>query len=66
MPIDAQLAEKWGLVSQVFPPAELMKTANAIAETILKNNEHMVLNRKAVINDGANMPLGEALRLEKV
>ncbi|KAL2653817.1 hypothetical protein R1flu_021945 [Riccia fluitans] len=65
MPIDSQLAEKWGLVSQVVPPVELMKTANAIAETILKNNEHMVLNIKAVVNDGANMPLGEALRLEK-
>ncbi|KAL2620862.1 hypothetical protein R1flu_001067 [Riccia fluitans] len=65
MPIDAQLAEKWGLVSQVVPPAELMKTANAIAETILKNNEHMVLNIKAVVNDGANVPLGEARRLEK-
>ncbi|KAL2611688.1 hypothetical protein R1flu_023380 [Riccia fluitans] len=65
MPIDSQLAEKWGLVSQVVPPAELMKTANAIAETILKNNEHMVLNIKAFVNDGANMPLGEALRLEK-
>ncbi|KAL2620849.1 hypothetical protein R1flu_001054 [Riccia fluitans] len=65
MPIDSQLAEKWGLVSQVLPPAELMKTANAIAETILKNNENMVLNIKAVVNDGANMPLGEALRQEK-
>ncbi|KAL2620860.1 hypothetical protein R1flu_001065 [Riccia fluitans] len=65
MPIDSQLAEKWGLVSQVVPPIELMQTANAIAETILKNNENMVLNRKAVVNDGANMPLGEALRLEK-
>ncbi|KAL2620835.1 hypothetical protein R1flu_001040 [Riccia fluitans] len=49
MPIDSQLAEKWGLVSQVVPPAELMQTANAIAETILKNNENMVLNRKLLM-----------------
>ncbi|KAL2620843.1 hypothetical protein R1flu_001048 [Riccia fluitans] len=65
MLIDSQLAEKWGLVSQVVPPAELMKTANVIAETILKDNENMVLNIKVVVNDGANMPLGEALRSEK-
>ncbi|KAL3681129.1 hypothetical protein R1sor_024085 [Riccia sorocarpa] len=65
MPIDAQLAEKWGLVSQVVPPAELMKTVNSIAETILKNNANMVRDVKAVVNDGGNLPLGEALRLEK-
>lgn len=65
MPIDATTAERWGLVSQVVPPAELMKTARALAETILSNHPGLVLEYKAVINDGLKLPLGEALDLEQ-
>ncbi|KAG6541771.1 hypothetical protein Mapa_016783 [Marchantia paleacea] len=65
MPVDSQLAERWGLVSQVVPPAELMKTAYSIAEMILQNNENMVREFKAIANDGASLPLGEGLKLEK-
>lgn len=66
LPIDAATAERWGLVSQVVPPAELMKTARAFAETILSNHGQMVQDYKAVIGDGFKLPLGEALLLEKV
>jgi enoyl-CoA hydratase len=65
MPIDAATAEKWGLVSQVVPPAELMRTARALAETILGNHGQVVQDYKAIINDGLKLPLGEALLLEK-
>ncbi|BBN14162.1 hypothetical protein MPTK1_6g09380 [Marchantia polymorpha subsp. ruderalis] len=65
MEVDSQLAEKWGLVSQVVPPAELMKTAHSIAEMILKNDENLVRDFKAIANDGGRLPLGEGLKLEK-
>ncbi|GLJ45983.1 hypothetical protein SUGI_0968340 [Cryptomeria japonica] len=65
MPLDAQLAEKWGLVSRVVPPMELLKTAHSIAESIARNHEDLVLRYKAVINDGIRLPFGEAIKLEK-
>lgn len=65
MPLNAQLAEKWGLVSRLVPPVELMKTAESIAESIIGNHEDMVLRYKAVINDGMKLALGNALELEK-
>eukprot|EP01018_Ginkgo_biloba_P017943 Gb_17305 [translate_table: standard] len=64
-PLDAHMAEKWGLVSQVVLPSELMKTAERIAEAITRNHEDMVLRYKAVINEGMKLPLGDALELEK-
>jgi len=64
-PLDAQTAEKWGLVSRVVPRSELLGTARGIAEAILKNQEGLVLKYKAVINDGFKLPLGEALKLEQ-
>lgn len=65
MPLNAQVAEKWGLVSRLVPPAELMKTAESIAKSIAGNHENMVLKYKAVINDGMKLALGDALELEK-
>lgn len=64
-PVDAQTAEKWGLVTRVVNPTELLDTAKAIAKAILKNQERMTLKYKAIINDGFRLPFGEALKLEK-
>lgn len=63
--LDAQTAEKWGLVNRVVAPSELLGAARGIAEAILKNNEGLFLKYKAVINDGFKLPLGEALKLEQ-
>lgn len=62
---NAQVAEKGGIVSRLVPPAELMKTAESIAGSIVGNHEDMVLMYKAVINDGMKLALGNALELEK-
>lgn len=65
-PINAEQAEKWGLVNHVVEGNELMKKAREVAEAIVKNNHDLVLRYKAVINDGLKMDLGHALALEKV
>ena len=65
-PLDAQTAERWGLVSQVVNHAELLSTARGIADAIIKNNETLVLKYKAVINDGFKLTLDEGLKLERV
>ncbi|CAM6076255.1 unnamed protein product [Sphagnum tenellum] len=36
-----------------------------IAKAILKNQERMMLEYKAIINDGFRLPFGEALKLEQ-
>lgn len=65
LPVDAETAERWGLVSQVVPAAELMKATRMLADAILSNHEKMVPQYKAIINDGGKLPFGEALLLEK-
>jgi enoyl-CoA hydratase/carnithine racemase len=65
-PVDAQTAEKWGLVNRVVNPTELLDTAKAIAKAILKNQERMTLEYKATVKDGFRLPFVEALKLEKV
>eukprot|EP00252_Welwitschia_mirabilis_P017150 TRINITY_DN38062_c0_g1_i1.p1 TRINITY_DN38062_c0_g1~~TRINITY_DN38062_c0_g1_i1.p1 ORF type:complete len:263 (-),score=42.80 TRINITY_DN38062_c0_g1_i1:226-1014(-) len=65
LPIDAQTAEKWGILSRVVPPAELLSTAEYIAKAIIQNNEDLVLGYKGVLNDGINLSLGDGLKLEK-
>ncbi|EFJ31055.1 hypothetical protein SELMODRAFT_270677 [Selaginella moellendorffii] len=65
LPLEASTAERWGLVNRVVSPSELMETARAVAEAIARNDEKMVLLYKAMINDGVNVALGNALELEK-
>ncbi len=47
-------------------PIELLDTAKAIAEAILKNQERMTLKYKTTIKDGFRLPFVKALKLEKV
>ncbi|KAL6503685.1 hypothetical protein OROGR_025608 [Orobanche gracilis] len=64
-PINAEQAEKWGLVNHVVEGGELLKKARQIAETMIKNNQDLVLRYKAVMKDGLKLDLGHALALEK-
>ncbi|CAN4091718.1 unnamed protein product [Withania somnifera] len=64
-PINAEQAERWGLVNYVVDRSELLNKARQIAEAIIKNNQDMVLRYKAVINDGFKQDLTRALTLEK-
>ncbi|KAH0765374.1 hypothetical protein KY285_001245 [Solanum tuberosum] len=65
-PINAEQAERWGLVNYVVDRSELLNKARQIAEAIIKNNQDLVLRYKAVINDGFKHDLTRALALEKV
>lgn len=65
-PINAEQAERWGLVNYVVDRSELLNKARQIAEAIIKNNHDLVLRYKAVINDGFKLDLTRALALEKV
>ncbi|EEF43100.1 probable enoyl-CoA hydratase 1, peroxisomal [Ricinus communis] len=65
MPINAEQAEKWGLVNYVVEESELLTKAEEIAQAIIKNNQDLVRRYKSVINDGLKMDLGHALSLEK-
>ncbi|WCJ23304.1 enoyl-CoA hydratase/isomerase A [Euphorbia peplus] len=65
-PINAEQAEKWGLVNHVVEKdGELLQKAHQIAEAIIRNNQDLVLRYKSVINDGIKLDLGHALSLEK-
>jgi enoyl-CoA hydratase/carnithine racemase len=58
--IDAATAERWGLVNEIMPRAELMARARSLAETIAANAPVSVQIAKQLI-DGATDPAGVAL-----
>jgi enoyl-CoA hydratase/carnithine racemase len=62
--IDAKEAYRIGLVNKVVPPAELMSTAEALANRICENGPLAVKAVKEAAYRGIEMPLDEGLRLE--
>jgi len=54
----------WGLVNEVVPPDQLLPRALEIATAIAAHDPAMVARYRAMIDDGLNLPLGEALALE--
>ncbi|XP_027333847.1 probable enoyl-CoA hydratase 1, peroxisomal [Abrus precatorius] len=64
-PLTAEVAERLGLVNHVVEEGEVLKKCREIADTIMKNNQDLVLRYKSVINDGLKLDLGSALSLEK-
>ncbi|GLT43942.1 hypothetical protein SLA2020_178640 [Shorea laevis] len=66
LPLNAEDAERWGLVNHVVEQGEVLNKARQVASAILKNNQGLVLKYKAVINDGLKLEMGRALALEKV
>lgn len=63
--IDAQRAESWGLVNRVLPAAELLPAALELARQMSECDPHTLRNYKRLINEGAAVGLGDALRLER-
>ena len=62
--VDAETAERWGLVNRVLPHANLMPAALALATDIASAEPKMVRAYKRLIDEGHLLPLGEALALE--
>jgi enoyl-CoA hydratase/carnithine racemase len=61
---DAQTALRFGLVSRVVPAAELMTTANEIAEKIMECGPLAVRYIKQAAIEGLSMTLQDGLKLE--
>jgi len=64
-PISAQEASAWGLVSRIFPPADLVNEAVKTADKIASHSKIIVQLCKEATNASQELPLQEGLRLEK-
>ena len=62
--LDAETAERWGLVNRVYAPEALMPAALKLAHEMAGVEGGLLRRMKAVIDDGLALPLPEALRLE--
>jgi enoyl-CoA hydratase len=63
--MDAQEAERAGLVSRIFPAAELLTQVGAIAKTIADMPLLTIMMVKESINAAYEMPLSEGIRFER-
>lgn len=63
--IDAEEAERIGLVSRVVPAAELLDEAIAVAEKIASFSRPAVLMAKEAVNSAFETPLADGLRFER-
>jgi enoyl-CoA hydratase len=63
--MDAQEAERAGLVSRIFPAAELLAQVGAIAKTIADMPLLTTMMVKESINAAYEMPLSEGIRFER-
>lgn len=62
--IDADTAERWGLVNRVVAPAALLPAARRLAADIASADPGMVTLYKALIDDGFDRALADGLALE--
>jgi enoyl-CoA hydratase/carnithine racemase len=64
-PIDADTALRWGLVSEVIEPAELLPRARELAAVIAGRPPIAAETAKANLHAAANMPQDAAIRYER-
>ncbi|WP_457099635.1 enoyl-CoA hydratase/isomerase family protein [Microbacterium sp. P5_E9] len=64
-PIDAATALRWGLVSEVVEPDDLLIRARALAEVIASRPPIAAETAKANLHAAANMPQEAAIRYER-
>jgi enoyl-CoA hydratase len=63
--LDAAEALRIGLVNKVVKPDKLLDETLATAEKIILNSFSAVFRARRVVQDGAGLPLDQALELEK-
>jgi enoyl-CoA hydratase/carnithine racemase len=64
-PITAETAAEWGLVAEICAEADLDTRALAMAETIAALPPVALVGIKQAAREGASLPLGEGLAVEK-
>ena len=62
--LSADQAADWGLVNRVVAPEDLMPTARQLADDMLSVHPQMLVQYKAVIDEGFSQPFGDALQTE--
>lgn len=62
--LDAKTAYEWGLVNRVVAPEELLPAAKALAKDMCSINGEILQFYKKLIDDGFDLPFGEAMELE--
>lgn len=62
--LDAETAERWGLVNRVYATEELLPAAKKLASEMAGVEGGLLKRMKAVIDDGLALPLPEALKME--
>jgi enoyl-CoA hydratase len=64
-PVEAEEAERIGLVNQVAPPGEHLDRALELAERIASFPQQTMLSDRRAALEGAGLPLAEGLELER-
>ena len=62
--LDAETAERWGLVNRVYSPDELLPAAKKLAQEMATCDPVLLRNYKRIIDDGFATNFGEGQRLE--
>lgn len=62
--LDAETAEKWGLVNRVYSTEDLVPAALKLAEDMTKTQPELLKKYKALIDDGFATTFGDALKEE--
>lgn len=63
--LSAQQACEWGLVNRVVPSSELLPTCKALAKDMASCDRATLMHYKRLINEGAEMDMGAALKYER-
>ena len=63
--IKAEEALRIGLVNAIYPQNELLNEARKLAITIARNGAHAVKNSKKAINDGMQLDIEKAIKIEE-
>ena len=63
-PLDAATAERWGLVTRVFPAAEMMRRVGEIAANVAAHSPAAVAACKRLIRQGEEARLADAIAAE--